>query len=160
MAVIAVRLPGNTPRCLPGAGTPQRGVPVMTKTPYVRSVVWVLAAFALYSGGASAQTATADKQGEPPVPFKLALGKQLYQSNCAQCHGAWAAGTTQGPPLIHPFYRPDHHGDPAFYNAGLNGVRAHHWEFGDMPAIAGITRKDLDAIVPFIRWLQQERGLY
>lgn len=97
---------------------------------------------------------------QPKTPFIHAKGKNLYQANCSVCHGKWLDGTDQGPPLLHPYYKPSHHGDPSFYRAALKGVKAHHWEFGDMPRISGITRKDMDAVIPFIRWLQQAKGLY
>jgi hypothetical protein len=61
---------------------------------------------------------------------------------------------------MHGFYKPSHHGDPAFYRAAMKGVQAHHWKFGNMAPVNGITRKDMDSIVPFIRWLQKEKGLY
>ena len=97
---------------------------------------------------------------ELPVPFVHAKGNKLYQENCAVCHGATLNGTKQGPPLLHPFYKPSHHADFAFYRAALKGVQAHHWEFGDMPPIKGITREDMSAVVPFIRWYQKEKGLF
>ena len=97
---------------------------------------------------------------EPKVPFKYSLGLQKYQNMCSSCHGKWLEGTKQGPPLLHPFYKPSHHADITFYRAALQGVKAHHWKFGDMPPVSGATRKDLDLIVPFVRWLQQEKGLY
>jgi len=97
---------------------------------------------------------------QPDVPFKFAIGKKKYQASCSVCHGQWLGGTDQGPPLMHGFYKPSHHGDPAFYRAALKGVRAHHWKFGDMSPVKGISRKDMDSIIPFIRWLQQEKGLY
>jgi len=93
------------------------------------------------------------------VPFLHAKGNKLYQDNCAICHGETLNGTKQGPPLLHPYYKPSHHADFAFYRAALKGVQAHHWEFGDMPPVQGITREDMDAIVPFIRWYQKEKGL-
>ena len=96
----------------------------------------------------------------PKVPFIYGKGKNLYQANCAICHGKWIEGTKQGPPLFHPYYKPSHHGDPAFYRAALKGVFEHHWKFGAMPAIKGVTKKDMDSVVPFIRWLQKEKGLY
>lgn len=101
-----------------------------------------------------------ENQDEPKVPFKFALGKTKYQEMCSECHGDWGGGTDMGPPLMHGFYKPSHHGDRAFYQAALKGVRAHHWNFGDMPPVSGVTMEDIDAIVPFIRWLQQEKGLY
>jgi hypothetical protein len=61
---------------------------------------------------------------------------------------------------MHGFYKPSHHADITFYNAALQGVKAHHWNFGDMPRVRGAKREDLDAIVPFVRWLQQEKGLF
>ena len=96
---------------------------------------------------------------EPKVPFAHAKGAKLYQDNCAVCHGKTLTGTKQGPPLLHPFYKPSHHADFTFYRAALKGVQAHHWEFGDMPPIQGITREDMDSVVPFIRWYQKEKGL-
>ncbi len=94
------------------------------------------------------------------VPFKEAVGMNLFKKNCMQCHGEWARGSEQGPPLIHDFYKPSHHGDGAFYNAALNGVRAHHWRFGDMPPVEGIQERDISKIISFVRWLQQANKLY
>lgn len=97
---------------------------------------------------------------QPSVPFKFAVGKNKYQEFCSGCHGKWMEGTKQGPPLLHAYYKPSHHGDAAFYRAALSGVRAHHWKFGNMPPVPGITSKEMDSIVPFIRWYQQAKGLY
>ena len=94
------------------------------------------------------------------VPFKEGVGMNLFKTNCMQCHGEWAGGTEQGPPLIHDFYKPSHHGDGTFYNAAFNGVKAHHWRFGDMPPVAGIKERDVSKIISFVRWLQQANGLY
>jgi hypothetical protein len=102
---------------------------------------------------------TAYSQEEPQVPFKYGLGMDKYQLYCSSCHGKWAKGSDQGPPLIHGYYRSSHHGDESFYRAALNGARQHHWDFGDMPPVPDINRQDVDAIVPFVRWLQQEAGL-
>lgn len=96
----------------------------------------------------------------PRVPFKYAVGNKKYQENCSVCHGVSLEGSKQGPPLLHGFYKPSHHNDASFYRAALQGVRAHHWNFGDMPRIPGVTQQDMEAIVPFIRWFQQDRGLY
>ncbi len=94
------------------------------------------------------------------VPFKFANGMKKYQEMCSVCHGEVLEGTKTGPPLLHPFYKPSHHSDVAFYRAALKGVQAHHWEFGDMPPVPGATKEILDAIIPFVRWYQQEKGLY
>lgn len=94
------------------------------------------------------------------VPFELGLGQMLYDEYCSGCHGLKLDGTDKGPPLIHPFYKPSHHGDQAFYRAALQGVGAHHWEFGDMPPVAGMTRRKMDKLVPYVRYYQQQMKLY
>jgi hypothetical protein len=124
----------------------------------------ILVGLLLFTFGLTITTAVhADKQGAlstPKVPFKHALGMKKYQKNCSSCHGKWIEGTKNGPPLLHGFYKPSHHNDRAFYRAVLKGIFEHHWKFGAMPRIEGITVKDMDKIVPFLRWLQQEKGLY
>ncbi len=94
------------------------------------------------------------------IPFAMAKGQLLYEKYCSSCHGPELAGTDKGPPLIHPFYKPSHHGDRAFYRAALQGTRQHHWEFGDMAPVEGITRQKMDRIVPFIRYYQQQKKLF
>src|SRR3989304_1806377 len=37
----------------------------------------------------------------PPVAGMAAVGKRLYDANCAACHGKNGGGSEQGPPLIH-----------------------------------------------------------
>ncbi|MBV1864502.1 MAG: cytochrome c, partial [Rhodobacteraceae bacterium] len=63
------------------------------------------------------------------------------------------------PPLVHKIYEPSHHGDMSFLLAAQNGVRAHHWPFGNMPPVAGVTRGDVVGIVSYIRELQRENGI-
>lgn len=94
------------------------------------------------------------------VPFKFANGMKKYQEMCSVCHGDALQGTKTGPPLLHPFYKPSHHANVTFYRAALQGVQAHHWEFGNMPPIPGATKEIMDAIVPFVRWYQKEKGLF
>ncbi len=106
-------------------------------------------------------------QAEPLVEVTVpdlspdeAVGKALFDANCAACHGENAAGSSEkGPPLVHPIYEPGHHGDIAFYHAALNGSRAHHWRFGDMPPVAGIAEADIAAIVTYVRALQRANGI-
>lgn len=61
---------------------------------------------------------------------------------------------------MHGYYHPSHHSDVAFYRAIARGVRQHHWEFGDMPAVIEIQENEAVAIVRFIRWAQQTMELY
>ncbi|MFD1194697.1 c-type cytochrome [Seohaeicola saemankumensis] len=97
-----------------------------------------------------------------PASFSPAeqMGKRGFDAACAACHGANARGR-QGvaPPLVHKIYEPGHHGDAAFILAAQNGVRAHHWRFGDMPPVAGVTRADVLNIVAYVRALQRENGI-
>ena len=94
------------------------------------------------------------------IPFRYAKGQALFDINCSACHGQDLTGTEQGPPLLHPFYKPSHHSDATFYKAGLKGVKAHHWNFGDMPPVAGMTERKMKSIVPYIRYYQQQKKLY
>ena len=94
------------------------------------------------------------------VPFHLGKGQLLYEKYCSSCHGQQLNGSDMGPPLIHPFYKPSHHNDKSFYRAALKGVKQHHWNFGDMPAVAGITPGKMDRIVPYLRYYQRQKKLY
>ncbi|MCG6888824.1 MAG: cytochrome c [Gammaproteobacteria bacterium] len=94
------------------------------------------------------------------VPFKLGLGQSLYEEKCSTCHGIWGDGSDKGPPLMHKLYLPSHHGDQSFYRAAMKGVQAHHWPFGDMPPVPGMTMRTMDKILPYVRWLQRENGIY
>ena len=97
---------------------------------------------------------------EVEIPFHLGRGQLLYEKYCSSCHGLQLDGTDEGPPLIHPYYKPSHHGDKSFYKAALKGVRQHHWEFGDMPAIVGMTPKKMDSVLPYVRYYQQQKKLF
>jgi mono/diheme cytochrome c family protein len=97
--------------------------------------------------------------GGGPVPAEFQVGEATFNANCSACHGKQAAGTDHGPPLVHKIYEPNHHGDPAFQRAAADGVKAHHWEFGNMPKISAVTPTDVDQIVKYVRWLQRQAGI-
>jgi len=97
--------------------------------------------------------------GGGPVPAEFQPGETTFNANCSACHGKQAAGTDHGPPLVHKIYEPHHHGDQAFQLAAANGVRAHHWEFGNMPKVEGVTPQGVDQIVKYVRWLQRQAGI-
>lgn len=86
-------------------------------------------------------------------------GNLAYNATCAQCHGVNGVGTDKGPPFVHPIYNPGHHGDAAFFYAAHNGVKQHHWKFGDMPAQPQIKDEDLADIVAYVRELQVANGI-
>lgn len=95
---------------------------------------------------------------EPQDPELVALGEDLYQANCASCHGIDLRGTDQGPSQLSVVYEPGHHGDAAYYLAVRNGVRQHHWTFGDMPAVEGLADPEIEAIVAYVRENQRING--
>ena len=86
-------------------------------------------------------------------------GGQLFFDNCSRCHGEVADGTNMGPPLVHRLYVPGHHPDFSFQNAVKMGVISHHWEFGDMPPVAGLSEGEVTQIIAYVRDLQRESGL-
>lgn len=94
------------------------------------------------------------------VPAEFKKGESAFNANCARCHGERGVGTSQGPPFVHKIYEPNHHGDAAFQRAAMMGVRAHHWQFGDMPKIPTVTSADVDEIIKYVRWLQRQAGVY
>ena len=86
-------------------------------------------------------------------------GATLFAENCARCHGDAGDGTNMGPPLVHKLYEPGHHPDFSFQRAVKNGVIAHHWDFGDMPPVAGLSEDEVTQIIAYIRGLQREGGI-
>ncbi|HSA88015.1 MAG TPA: c-type cytochrome [Nitrospira sp.] len=94
------------------------------------------------------------------APADLREGEEKFNANCSACHGIGGIGTTQGPPLVHKVYEPNHHGDAAFQRAAANGVKAHHWQFGDMPKINAVKPEDVDHITKYVRWLQKQAGIF
>jgi mono/diheme cytochrome c family protein len=96
----------------------------------------------------------------PELDAVALAGKQEFDKNCANCHGANAAGQEGvAPPLVHNIYEPGHHVDQSFYLAAKQGVRAHHWPFGNMPPVEGITDTEINQIVSYVRALQRANGI-
>jgi mono/diheme cytochrome c family protein len=95
----------------------------------------------------------------PPLSEVTQAGKQAFDRHCAGCHGAHAAGSPTGPPLVHRIYGPGHHGDAAFLLAVRRGVRAHHWRFGDMPPQPQVGGEEVARIVCYVRELQRANGI-
>ena len=95
----------------------------------------------------------------PALSPQATLGALTFNNNCARCHGLNAGGSVMGPPLVHPIYRPSHHADGAVSLAVKNGVRAHHWPFGNMPPQRHISAEQVVTIVAYIRELQRANGI-
>lgn len=105
-------------------------------------------------------SATAPEAGDPRASADLAQGRAQYEIACAACHGVAGAGTSVGPPLVHPLYNPGHHRDSAFRRAIAQGVTAHHWPYGDMPPVPRIPPDEAQAIIRYVRALQRAAGIY
>jgi len=87
-------------------------------------------------------------------------GEAAFNDSCAACHGKNAAGRNgMGPPLVHIIYEPNHHSDGAFFFAAANGVRSHHWQFGNMPPVEGVSEDEVRDIVAYVRTLQRANGI-
>lgn len=86
-------------------------------------------------------------------------GKALFEKHCASCHGVDLKGADKGPPLLHRIYEPSHHADAAFQLAVRNGVRAHHWQFGDMAPVPQVTPDDVAHITAYVRAEQRKVGI-
>lgn len=96
----------------------------------------------------------------PELTSTERAGEAAYDAKCASCHGADAAGQDGvAPPLVHRIYEPGHHGDQAFLVAAQLGVRAHHWSFGNMPPVEGVTTEEVGLIVAYVRALQRANGI-
>jgi mono/diheme cytochrome c family protein len=95
---------------------------------------------------------------EEQDPQLVEQGAPLYQQFCAQCHGTDLRGTDLGPSHLSIVYEPNHHGDAAFLAAVGRGSPAHHWNFGPMPPIPGLSEDDIAAITAFVRDQQRIHG--
>lgn len=86
-------------------------------------------------------------------------GEKLFQQNCQSCHGLRAQGTNQGPPLVNNTYNSRHHANLAFNLAVKNGVRSHHWHFGDMKPLPDVSPEMIGHITQYVRKLQKQAGI-
>ena len=95
----------------------------------------------------------------PDLSSNARAGEQVFNANCALCHGPNASGTALGPPLVHKIYEPGHHQDFTIQSAVRNGVPAHHWPFGNMPPVPVVSDEDIPNIICYIRELQRANGI-
>lgn len=134
-------------------------IPITTSWLLLASAFFVAAIFAFVTS----RTVPEGPRVDVNVPVRLspeaASGKALFMANCQRCHGANGAGSDQGPPLVHKIYEPGHHGDISFQRAAEFGVKAHHWRFGDMPPVPGISADQVALVVRYVRELQRANGI-
>ncbi len=86
-------------------------------------------------------------------------GSTIFAANCALCHGSDLRGSSTGPSLLHEYYVPSHHSNASFVIAVLRGVRQHHWDFGNMPAVEGLEIEQVHQVICFIRQTQLDEGV-
>lgn len=96
----------------------------------------------------------------PQLTGDALAGSRIYVQSCSACHGANAAGQAGvAPPLVHKIYRNRSHADFSFVLAAQNGVRSHHWSFGNMPPVRDVTQEDVLLVAAYIRALQRANGI-
>ena len=95
----------------------------------------------------------------PTLSVDARRGATLFADHCGRCHGQNAAGSDKGPPLVHKIYEPSHHDDGAFYRAVQQGTQSHHWQFGNMPPVAGVSDDEIGQIIAYVRALQAANGI-
>lgn len=102
--------------------------------------------------------ACGDDSSSTVAPATDLDGAGLYSASCASCHGADLSGTDRGPSHLSIVYEPSHHPDDAFRSAIANGAAQHHWNFGPMPPVGGLSDDEVDAIIAFVRAEQERLG--
>jgi mono/diheme cytochrome c family protein len=134
-------------------------IPVSIRETFSISLSVLGLTLGLYAMAACDSSQPKPAAGGGTAPAELQVGEAKFNAHCSACHGPQATGTQQGPPLVHKIYEPNHHGDAAFLRAAEFGVKAHHWEFGNMPKIEGVSSADVEQIIRYIRWLQRQAGI-
>ncbi len=124
-----------------------------------RGSLGIVAALAVLVACGDATPSADPSASEPARAVSAERGKVLFNTSCASCHGVGAVGTGQGPSFLNDVYVPSHHADGAFLVAVTRGAAQHHWRFGPMPPIGGVTAEDVADIVAYVRGLQREAGL-
>jgi mono/diheme cytochrome c family protein len=88
----------------------------------------------------------------------LDRGAEVYAESCASCHGLDLRGTDKGPSHLSIIYEPNHHSDDSFRSAIANGAPQHHWRFGHMDPVQGLSQDDIEAVIGYVRAEQQLQG--
>lgn len=149
-------------RRVPGPDRPKKVVAdtSQSKNRRVSTAVWVVISVTIVIG----TLVGLGTLEEGPVlverdPVAVAAGEELFVASCAVCHGLDLRGSPTGPPFLVPTYAPNHHGDEAFQRAAAFGTPAHHWGFGDMAPIPGLSRDDVSQIIEYVRSVQEAEGV-
>jgi mono/diheme cytochrome c family protein len=122
------------------------------------SVLVATIALAAACGGGGDGAGAGESAIEGPPGTGVDRGAAVYAAKCAECHGANLEGTRRGPSHLSIVYEPGHHNDLSFRQAIKNGAAQHHFRFGPMPPVSGLTDEDITAVIAFIRAEQESRG--
>jgi len=102
-------------------------------------------------------------KASPKIPELSALaqhGRTIINERCAVCHGVdGTGGSRTGPPILHPMYRDAVFPDFVFKRSVLEGKREKNWRFGPMPPVEGLSDKDVDGVIAFVREVQTATGV-
>jgi mono/diheme cytochrome c family protein len=90
---------------------------------------------------------------------RIDRGEELFEANCATCHGQDLRGSFVGPPLLHEIYAPDQLADDDIRAAVANGVPPTNWDFSGMPPFPNLDTDDVEALIAYIRSSQRAAGL-
>ena len=124
--------------------------------------VMVPAAFLVASGcgttDATSEAANGTQVNSTASVDAPVVGAAVYQQYCAECHGVDLRGTDRGPSQLSIIYEPGHHSDYAFRSAISEGAPEHHWWFGDMPPVEGISDDEIEAVIVYVRAEQERLG--
>ena len=131
----------------------------LSKYGILLAAVVVAGAIVIWQSHTGSQPPTTIRVTVPSLSTDAQEGQVIFEANCAGCHGEDAAGSDQGPPLVHKIYEPSHHGDQSFLAAVRNGVRRHHWQYGNMPPQPGVSNRQVTQIVTYVRELQRANGI-
>jgi mono/diheme cytochrome c family protein len=93
-----------------------------------------------------------------PLPADEIDGATIYEARCASCHGSDLRGTDEGPTQLSIVYEPNHHSDDSYRSAIRNGAAEHHFNFGDMKPVAGITDEQIESVIAYVRAQQALLG--
>jgi mono/diheme cytochrome c family protein len=127
--------------------------------PYLGISVALALAVAGCGDDAGGDASLADEPAaDTAAPADLEAGADLYAGACSACHGTDLRGTNRGPSHLSVVYEAGHHPDGAFRAAILEGSPQHHWHFGDMPPVTGLDDAEIEAVIAYIRHVQEREG--
>lgn len=102
-------------------------------------------------------------KASPKIPVLSAQaqhGRDVINAKCSECHGVdGTGGSRKGPPILHSQYRREIFPDYQFKRAMFEGKREKNWRFGAMSPVEGLSEADADAVIAFVREIQDFNGV-